>query len=244
MATIAFMSPKGGVGKTTSALLLACEFAESGQKVTLIDADPNRPAVRWAQLPGCPKTLTVVSHDGARGEDTIGDEIDRAARQSKVVVVDLEGTANLAMAFAIARADLVIIPCQGTQLDAHQAFKAANLVRQQEKVVRHKIPHWVVLTRTSAAIRDRGLRDLKAEIEAAGVKIMAVEIMQRAAFAMVFRYGGCLSGLKDDEVGGVAGARVNLRAYANEVLAILSGAHEETSDATVIERRPAIHAPR
>ena len=40
MAIIAFASPKGGVGKTTSALLLASELAYRGSRVTIIDADP------------------------------------------------------------------------------------------------------------------------------------------------------------------------------------------------------------
>ena len=35
------MSKKGGVGKTTSALLLATELAARGAAVTIIDADPD-----------------------------------------------------------------------------------------------------------------------------------------------------------------------------------------------------------
>ncbi|WP_313228507.1 ParA family protein [Sphingobium yanoikuyae] len=42
MPTIAFISPKGGVGKTTAALLLASQLAR-GAKVSVIDADPNHP---------------------------------------------------------------------------------------------------------------------------------------------------------------------------------------------------------
>lgn len=40
MAVISFVSSKGGVGKTTSAVVLAGEFAVAGRKVALIDADP------------------------------------------------------------------------------------------------------------------------------------------------------------------------------------------------------------
>jgi Mrp family chromosome partitioning ATPase len=43
MPVIVFASPKGGVGKSTSAVLLATELAQSGAAVTVIDADPNRP---------------------------------------------------------------------------------------------------------------------------------------------------------------------------------------------------------
>ena len=47
MPTIAFVSPKGGVGKTTSAFLLATVFAKICD-VTIIDADPNHPLETWA----------------------------------------------------------------------------------------------------------------------------------------------------------------------------------------------------
>ncbi len=42
MPVISFANPKGGAGKTTSALLLATELAARGAAVTIIDADPER----------------------------------------------------------------------------------------------------------------------------------------------------------------------------------------------------------
>lgn len=41
MAVISFVSSKGGVGKTTSAVVLAGELVAAGRKVALIDADPT-----------------------------------------------------------------------------------------------------------------------------------------------------------------------------------------------------------
>lgn len=43
MPTIVFASPKGGAGKSTSAVILATELARGGAGVTILDADPNRP---------------------------------------------------------------------------------------------------------------------------------------------------------------------------------------------------------
>jgi chromosome partitioning protein len=40
MPTISFIQPKGGAGKSTSALILAAELAK-GAQVIVIDADPN-----------------------------------------------------------------------------------------------------------------------------------------------------------------------------------------------------------
>ena len=47
MPTIAFVSPKGGAGKTTSAFLLSTALAKL-YDVTVIDADPNHPIKKWA----------------------------------------------------------------------------------------------------------------------------------------------------------------------------------------------------
>ena len=60
MPTIVFASPKGGVGKSTSAVVLATELARRGAGVTVIDADPNRPVSQWARRPACPESLTVL----------------------------------------------------------------------------------------------------------------------------------------------------------------------------------------
>ena len=42
MPVIVFATPKGGAGKTTSALLLASELAARGATVAIIDADPEK----------------------------------------------------------------------------------------------------------------------------------------------------------------------------------------------------------
>jgi len=124
MPTIVFASPKGGAGKSTSAVLLATQLAGHGAAVTLIDADPNRPLSRWAKLPGKPDNLTVVADVT---ENSIIDTIETQGRKTPFVIVDLEGTASMMVAYAISRADLVVIPVQGSYLDAAEAAKAIKL---------------------------------------------------------------------------------------------------------------------
>src|SRR6516164_5239514 len=60
MATISFASSKGGAGKSTSAVLLATDLAQHDTTVTIIDADPNQPVLRWSKKPGKPQNLTVL----------------------------------------------------------------------------------------------------------------------------------------------------------------------------------------
>ena len=67
MPTIAFVSPKGGAGKTTSAFLLSMAPAKL-YDVTIIDADPNHPIQTWANGGNTPRRLTIMSYVD---EDTI-----------------------------------------------------------------------------------------------------------------------------------------------------------------------------
>lgn len=222
MPVIAFASPKGGAGKSTSAVLLACELAQLGRKVTVIDADPNRPVHRWAQRPGKPENMTVLQDIT---EETIIDAIEHASVGSNLVIVDLEGTASTMVALAISRADLVIIPSQGSQLDAEQAARAVQLVRLNEKRFRVAIPMAVLFTRTSAAIQTRDLKRIEANFEKAGVSVLNVRLTERAPFRALFAYGGTLTSLDPSQVSGLAQAIENAKAYADEVLSILQSQH-------------------
>src|SRR6201997_828209 len=196
MPTIVFATPKGGAQKSTSAVLLASDLANRGATVTIIDADPNKPVSLWARRPGKPQTLTVHANVS---EESIIDLIEESALQSAFVIVDLEGTASMMVGYAMSRADLVIIPSQGSQLDAAEAVKAIRLVRAQEKAFRRSIPFAILFTRTSAAIRPRSLQSIEAEFIHHKVRVLEVQLHERDAYRAMFAFGGTLSGLDPKE---------------------------------------------
>ena len=218
MPVIAFANPKGGAGKTTSALLLASELAARGARVAIIDADPERWISQWGALPGKPATITIL---GDITEDTIVDQIEAAAAEAQFVVVDLEGTASLMVANAIGMADLVIIPTQGASMDAQGAAKTIKLIRNQARLARRDIPHAVLLTRTSAAVASRALKNVRDQLDKAGIDIFETSIVERAAYRDILDYGGLLSDLDPSQVSNVEKALLNAREFAGEVVAKL-----------------------
>lgn len=218
MPTILFASSKGGVSKSTSAVVLGSQLATRGASVTIIDADPNHPVQAWARRPGKPEAMTVLSNVS---EATIIDDIEAAARTTAFVIVDVEGSASMTVAYAISRADLVIIPVQGSQLDAAEAAKAIKLIRQQEKAFGRRIPYAVLLARTSAAIKPRTLQHIRAELAEAGVPILETQMHEREAFRAIFSFGGTVETLRPDQVGGLDGAVRNAQAFAAEVVMML-----------------------
>jgi chromosome partitioning protein len=217
MPTIAFISPKGGVGKTTAATILATQLARKA-KVIIVDADPNRPIATWKRLSGEISNVEVISDVT---QDTIIEQIEEAAQNAPFVVVDCEGTASLTVAYAIGAADLVVVPTQGSQLDAKEAARALTLVKHQEKQARRTIAHAVLLTRTNPVIRPRTLSAISEQLRRHGVRMFDAQLNEREAFRAMFSFGGTLETLPSDQAGNLPKAITNARAFAAEVVTML-----------------------
>ncbi len=226
MPTIVFATPKGGSGKSTSAVVLATELASSGAGVTIIDADPNRPVARWGKLPGRPASLTVVDDVGER---TIVRTIEEQAARTTFVIVDLEGTASRMIPYAMSRADLVLIPTRGSVLDAVEAVAAIREVKQQEEAFRIRIPAAILFTCTSAAIRPRTLSSIEGEFAANGVPVLKTRLHERDAFRALFSFGGTLAGLDPASVRNIPAAIENAQAFAQEIIALLRANRESSA---------------
>ena len=219
MPTIAFASSKGGAGKSTAAVLLATELAGRDASVTIIDADPNQPVSRWSRKPGRPDKLTVIS---SVTEETLIDAIDAAARKTAFVIVDLEGTASLMVAQAMSRADLVVIPTKGSELDAIEAVKVIKFIGRQERAYNKAIPFAVLFTQTNPAVRPRTLKSLEQDMLQQGIPLFSTSLYERDAFRAIFSFGGTLSGLNSNAVGGVPAALNNARQFTAEIVAMLT----------------------
>lgn len=225
MPTIVFVSPKGGVGKTTSALLLASELARAAP-VTVVDADPNHPIAAWSRGASLPENLSILADVD---EDSILDRIEEAAARTPFVVVDLEGTAAKIVLLAVSQADLVIIPMQGSQLDAEQASRAIRVLKQHEKMTGRAVPYGVLLTRTSPIIRTRTMGHIQSGLVDAGVPVFESQLNEREAFRAVFSFQQTLDALDPGEVSNLDKAQANAEQFAAEVIERLRAARASSS---------------
>jgi chromosome partitioning protein len=117
MRVVAFASDKGGMGKTTACLNLACAAVEDGCECAVLDLDPQASAGRWARvrkragLPPRPLAETCVALDI---EDRLAE---LSAAGAGLVFLDTAGRDNNAISAAIGAADLVLVPCHPTDLE-------------------------------------------------------------------------------------------------------------------------------
>lgn len=224
MPTIVFASSKGGAGKTTACITLASELARQGKEkniaTCLIDADPNQHSAKWALKEGCPSNIFLVQNSN---EETVLDDIDDATEKYGFVLVDLEGTASMAVAHAISRADLVIAPCQGSQDDADEAVKTIKLIKRQSKALQREIPFSVLFTRTNPAILPRTLKHIMKEFYDAGIDLFECSLVDREAFRAVRSFGGIVNDLSPKEVSGIEKSSVNALEFAEEVKRKIKG---------------------
>ncbi len=218
LPTIAFVSSKGGVGKTTSALLLALGLAERGHAVALLDSDPNLPLKAWGALPGKPDGIAL--YHAPNFQDLPG-ELRSAKARANWVVIDTEGGAPRMGGLAIANADLVITPLAASQLDAREAVKVAAMVAEVSKREGRAIPLVCLFARTPAGVR-RSFQDVRSLLEAAGIPALSTILSDKEAFRALFFRGGGIGALNRRQVSGVAAAQALVDEYTDEISGMLA----------------------
>jgi chromosome partitioning protein len=215
LPTVAFVSPKGGAGKTTASMLLALGLLEQGHKVAMIDADPNKPLVHWSNLPGRPNSISV--HAAPFEIDLLDALREANSKRADWIILDTEGSARVGLSFTAVKPDLVITPLASSALEALQALKMAEIVANAERKLRRPIKHACLLTRLPAAVKPKSLKGIVEQLRANRIDILPTGIIEKEAFRMIFALGGDLSALERNGVYGVGQARTIAHAYVNAV---------------------------
>ena len=139
--------------------------------------------------------------------------------------------------YAISQADFVVIPTQGSQLDANEASRAIRVVLQSEKMTGKPKPYAVLLTRTNQSIRTRGLAHIQTGLIEAGIPVLHTELNERDAFKAVFSFRQTLEGLNPAEVPNLDKAKLNVLKFVEEVferLATEEGSRKESETASSV----------
>ncbi len=206
MPVIVIANSKGGSGKTTAALLLACELAVR-TTVSIIDADPRKPITAWAKLPGKPESLTVID---SGGEKSIQDEIEAASASSRFVIVDVEGTASLTMMLALSLADLAIVPMREQQQDAQATITVLQEIARAARAIGRPIPHAILFSATKVVAKGRISRMIADQFRGnEKINVFGCEINERGrTLSAIFNIGGSVRTLKSKDVNNIPGRNI------------------------------------
>ena len=176
---VALLNQKGGVGKTTLALHLAGEWARTGSRVTLIDADPQSSALDWSQQrarEGCPRLFGTVG----LARDTLHREAPELARDVDHIVIDGPPRVAGLMRSALLAADLVLIPVQPSPFDGWASAEMLALLTEA-RIYRPELAARFVLNRCGA--RTVIARETAETLADHDPPLLAATIGQRVVFA-------------------------------------------------------------
>jgi chromosome partitioning protein len=169
MRAIAFLTQKGGAGKTTLAASLAAAAANAGEKVIALDLDPQASLLRWSQYrqaASAPNKVVIeplererLSNLGAilEGLDGVG---------FTLAIFDTAGSDSAAARFVTEAAGICLLPTRPTRLDVAATaatFRAAFLANRKAAFVLNQCPANFRGARTGDAARDLTVLGVLAE---------------------------------------------------------------------------------
>ena len=218
MAIISLANAKGGAGKTTAALILATELARQGNRVVILDGDPQRWITNWSEITGPLFNITVISEVTTT---SLPYHILDLKAKTDFFIIDLAGARDALVTTAIGMSDHVLIPVQGCAMDARGAAQILDLIRLLEDKAQITIPHSVVLTRVIAMVSTPALTAIKSVLSARGVNVLNTPIAERNAFREIFDCGGTLYRMDPSRVSNLDKAQENAQALAEEVRSLL-----------------------
>lgn len=185
MKTLAFLSQKGGSGKTTLAVHAAVAAHEDGERVVIVDTDIQRSATTWSEAreAAAPQVAPVAAAEL--------DAVMTAARHDAMTlcIIDTAPHAAPDAARVVRAADLVVIPCRPTAFDLAAAGSAVEIVKAAK--VR------AVFVLSACPFRSPEIAETRAVLASYGLLVAPVEITDRRAFARAVATGRAVTEFED-----------------------------------------------
>ena len=206
MKTLAFISQKGGSGKTTLAVHMAVCAVQSGKSVAMIDVDPQGSTIKWFKRRKGDDNLIAIQSP----PESLYDLLEKARSGGvDLAIVDTPGHSSKAAAIAAQAADLVLIPCRPSLFDLETIPETISLTTPT------KTPVFIVL---NFCPRGKRADEAREELKAQNFPVLDIGISQRVAFDHTVIGGGCVH--EDDPSGQAAEDIKNLFNFTRNKLNI------------------------
>ena len=179
---VAFSNQKGGSGKSTLSANIAVLWSNSGYKVAIIDADPQKSLDYW-----------LSERKNYYGDDDIGidfysfdirnlsDEIKKIKKKYDFIIIDSPPSITFDTVQILKSVDRVFVPVQPSPLDIMATIPFLNIAKQEKKKTT------VILNRVMP--RAKLTEAMIMRLRYAGAKIARSRISGKVLFAETFSVG-------------------------------------------------------
>ena len=208
---VAIAGQKGGAGKSTAAVHVACELHERGARVLLVDGDVQGSVVAFAE---------VAAEQGRAGPTVVamGATMHRPGGLPALVgtfehvVIDCPGRTDAVTRSALMVADVAVLPVVPSPVDAWALAGTVALVRDAQQL-RPELRAVALLSRVQA--RTALGRSARGIVQAYGVEVLRAVLSARVAYCESWAAGQGITSYAPGDLG-----TCEVRRLVDELLAL------------------------
>ena len=182
---IAICQRKGGSGKTTLSISLACELQSRGFSTLIVDADPQGTATDWRgsadesmeeQLP----SVFALAKDTLHRKG----QLDRVAQGFAYVLIDCPPALGAITRSALMACDVALLPTRPNAADIWALDGMIELVREAQSFNERLSAGWIILTQRPPRSKgaDLGADHLASLSEEEGIEIFKASMANRVTY--------------------------------------------------------------
>jgi chromosome partitioning protein len=188
---LALANLKPGTGKTTSAVWLAHVFAQAGNSVLLVDADPSGSALEWSDLAAMDPRLAAPQaafpfRIVALPSRELHRRLPDIARDDDVVIIDtpqIEDHGAIARS-ALRYADEIVIPCAPNPIEINRTTPVRDEIADVDAVRDRPARSAVLLNR--CVTRAHSISDARQALQDLGYDVLATAVPRLEVYAQSF----------------------------------------------------------
>ena len=192
MPVIGVCNQKGGSGKSSTAVHLACWLQSQSDSVFVIDSDGQRTSSLWLSSLSQPVPVEVIPDP-----NVLLERLPILATEHQWLIVDAPGTLAEATRAIVLWSDFVLIPCQPTGVDLASASDTVRLIKQARAIRKGEPQAAIFLNRAikGTRLKQEAFTVLKAVPD---LNVLGEVIHQRQIIADAFGQGATVFDLTGD----------------------------------------------